>query len=98
VNPEKHKLLEDILMDARRDPEFFEEVLEHSGITQRSLMQLYMMYKFKHDFGKEIGRDPRWEGATAEFIQRGHAEKFAQVYDGRLSVKTTYERLFGATY
>ena len=94
MNQEKHNLLEDILADAKRDPLFFKEALEHSGINNRNLMQLYMMYKFKYMLGKELQRDPGWDYACEEWVNRNYAAKFADVYDGRLSVRTTTERLF----
>lgn len=94
MNQEKHQLLEDILADAQRDPDFFEQALEHSGMSSRNLMQLYMMYKFKYILGQEINKDPGWDTTCYEWVERNYASKFAQVYDGRLSVKTTTERLF----
>ena len=95
---EKHQLLEDILADAKRDPLFFEDVLESTGITPRNLMQLYMIFKFKFDLGVELGRDPGWEIASLEFYGRGYMEKFSHIYDGRLTVRSTYEKLFGKAY
>ena len=44
---DKHRLLEDIAQDAQNNPLFFEEVIEHIGLTPRNLMQMYMIYKFK---------------------------------------------------
>lgn len=90
----KHKLLEDILKDAKRNPDFFEEALEHSGISPRNLMQLYMIYKFKYMLGEELRKDPGWNYACMEWVDRNYAKKFADIYDGRLSVKTTTEKLF----
>lgn len=93
MNEEKHQLLENILADAKRDPLFFEEALEHSGISSRNLMQMYMMYKFKWTVGTEMGRDPGWDVATNQWVDRGFAKWFADLYDGRLKPSTLYQRL-----
>ncbi len=94
VFEKKHALLEDILADAKRDPDFFEEALEHSGISPRNIMQLYMVYKFKYMLGEEIQADPGWNYSCQEWVDRQYASKFARIYDSNLSVKTMTKKLF----
>ena len=88
---DKHRLLEDIARDGQQDPQFFEEVIEHIGISPRNLMQMYMMYKFKWNW--QI-TGPRAHNETAfRWVDSGMAKAYAELYDENLSVTGMYRRL-----
>jgi hypothetical protein len=80
VGMKDRKILEQICEDARNDVDFFREVLLHSGMSDRNVMQMYMIYKFKWDYGKEIMMDPGWDMTITQWVDRGYAKKFADVY------------------
>ena len=88
---DKHKLLEEIAQDAQNNPLFFEEVIEHLGIDQRNLMQMYMLYKFKWNWNIH-GKDA-WNKTSFRWCEKGMAKAFADLYDDNISILTMYRRL-----
>ena len=89
----KHKLLEDILEDLNQSPHFFEDVLEHSGMSSRNIMQLYMTYKFKFNWSKDAGRDIGYEETMQRWVDSGMAQYFAERYDEDASIRSMYQRM-----
>jgi hypothetical protein len=88
---DKHKLLEDIAQDAQNNPLFFEEVIEHAGINQRNLMQMYMIYKFKWNWN--FHGEKAWNDTSFKWCNSGMAKAYAQLYDEDLSVTGMYRRM-----
>jgi len=88
---DKHRLLEEIAQDAQQEPQFFEEVIEHIGIDQRNLMQMYMMYKFKWNW-KIDGKDA-WNRTCIRWCNTGMAEAYSRLYKENLTVTGMYRRL-----
>lgn len=91
----KHIVLEDIAASDNNALGFMEAIIEHSGIPTREIVQTYMIWTFKYEFGKEINEDPLWERAAEEYVERKYAAKFADVYDKRLHLYTIRDRLYG---
>ena len=89
----KHKLLEDILVDLHREPEFFETMLEHSGVSSRNIMQMYMVYKFKWNWSRESKIDIGFDGALNRWIEKGHAKYFADNYTEDASIWSMYHKM-----
>ena len=90
---EKRQVLEDIAKDAQQNPEFFEDVLAHSGMSQRSLMQMYMIYKFKWSFSERAGTDLGWDKTLNKWVDEGYALYFDHIYTEILEVPQAYERM-----
>jgi len=90
---DKHRLLENICEDAQRDPRFFEDLLEHCGMTPRNMMQMYMVYKFKWNWSKEEHEDLGWECSLQRWVDSGLAEAYADLYDEDATVVTMYRRM-----
>jgi hypothetical protein len=88
---DKHKLLEEIAQDAQNNPDFFEEVLEHTGIKPRNLMQMYMLYKFKWNWEYQ-GREA-WTKTGMRWVSNGMSKAYAELYDENLSVTGMYRRM-----
>jgi len=91
----KHKLLEDICEDAQRDPRFFEDLLEHCGMDQRNIMQMYMVYKFKWNWSMDEYHDLGWDGTLQRWVEEPYsmAAAYADLYDENASVLAMYRRL-----
>ena len=89
----KHKLLEDILTDLHQQPEFFETMLEHSGVSSRNIMQMYMVYKFKWNWSKDIGHDLGLDGALNKWVTDGYATHFANQYKEDVTIWSMYHKM-----
>ena len=86
-----HKTLEDIAKDAQNNPAFFEEVIEHSNITPRTIMQMYMIYKFKWNWNYH-GKDA-WNQTSKRWCDSGMSKAYAELYDEEVSTVGMYRRL-----
>lgn len=80
------KLLEDIAKDAHNDVDFFKEMLLHSCMSERNIMQMYMIYKFKWDYGQQVGKCPTWDETIFAWTEQGYAQRFADLYEPNKSV------------
>jgi hypothetical protein len=86
---EKLKTIDDCCREACGGLEFAEWLLAHSAIPKREIMQSYMIWKFKYDAKIADG-----DKACLEFVDKGYAKRFAELYDGRCTARTMYQRLF----
>jgi len=84
----KHRLLEDIAQDAQNDPQFFEEVIEHTGLKPRNLMQMYMIYKFKWNWEYDT-----WNDTCTKWVDSGMAGAYDFLYNEEATASTMYRRL-----
>ena len=88
---DKHKLLEEIAQDAQQNPEFFEEVIEHTGINPRNLMQMYMIYKFKWNW--RITGPDAWNKTCKRWCDTGMAGAYADIYSHDICATVMYDKL-----
>ena len=91
----KHLVLEEIVESDNNAIGFMESIIEQSGIPTREVVQTYMIWIFKNEFGKEIREDPGWERSAQEYVNRKYAARFREVYDKRLHLYTIRDRLYG---
>jgi hypothetical protein len=87
---DKLGVLEDIVHEAPSALQFAEWLIAHSPIPKREIMQCYMVWKFKWDW-----KEPDTNRAFERWAEgdRSYARAFAEVYDGRCSARTIYERV-----
>ena len=65
----------------------------HSGIEDRTAMQIKMIEKFKYDWSQECGTDLGWDEATKRYVDQGYAKKFADLWSPDVHVRTLYSKL-----
>lgn len=85
---EKLNTLEDIVHEAPAGLEFAEWLISNSAIPKREIMQCYMVWKFKYDW-----KEPDVGNAFERWVREGYAKRFSEIYDGRCTSRTMYERL-----
>jgi hypothetical protein len=91
----KHSILEEIVHSQDDSINFMETLIEHCAIPPRELVQAYMIWKFKYYYGEERREDPGMESAAEQYVERGYAKAFANIYDGRCNLHTMEQRLYG---
>jgi hypothetical protein len=89
MNRETFKTIDDCVHEACGGLDFAEWLIANSCINKRTILQSYMIWKFKWD--KKIEEDSI---ASSRFVDEGYAKKFSDLYDGRCTARTMYERLF----
>jgi hypothetical protein len=89
MNRETFKTIDDCVHEACGGLDFAEWLIANSGMDKRTILQSYMIWKFKWDKKIEDA-----ETATQVYIDQGYAKRFADLYDGRCTARTMYERLF----
>ena len=87
-----HKRMQEVERDTDNPMNFLEGLVEHSGITDRTFVQAYCIWKYKYELGIKEQRDPEWEYASDKWCADGLAESFAEVYDARCNIHTIYDR------
>jgi len=92
-----HSLLEAILRDASKNPEFLEEVLEHTSMTNRIILQLYITFKFFHTWKKQNPKLTFEEAnniwTTYPDVPTSLAAKFAEIYQPESKIPELYTKL-----
>lgn len=92
VNKEKHDALEDIVKNehlaVNADADFCAWLIEGSCIDKRTVIQAYMVWKFKYNWGVENG-DEAW----LMWYDYGMAKRFGELYDGRCTPTTMYNKM-----
>lgn len=71
------------------------ELMLHLAKDPRVIVQIKCVEKFKYERSKTLGRDIGWVGAFEEWVDKGFAEKFAEVYKEEKSIKQTYNECLG---
>ena len=66
------------------------EIVLNSGMSDRLLVQLKCIEKFKFEKSSYFGRDIGWEEAHKEWIKEGCSEKFRQLYSEGVSFREIY--------
>ena len=89
------KVLDDIVNDCQHDNDFLKEMLMYLCQSERTLMQFYMIYKFKYILGERLKCDPGWETAAQTYEHEGFAKKFHELYSGDATVSFIENGLFG---
>lgn len=84
---DKHEVLEDIVKQCDALP-FCEWLIEYSSIPKREIIQSYMVWKFKWNWGIKDSED-----AWMRWAECGMAKKYAELYDGRCTPQTMYAKM-----
>lgn len=66
------------------------EIVLNSGMSDRLLVQLKCIEKFKYERSAVLGRDIGWEEAHKEWIREGYSEKFRKIYSEGRSFRNIY--------
>lgn len=73
----------------------FRLIIEHQHFNIRTLIQLQAILKFKYEESERQGRDIA-EDASMLWFESGLAERFAEVYDEKLTFRQIYKRVMEA--
>jgi hypothetical protein len=87
------RVLEDICADANNNPDFLKEVLMHTGMEERTLMQIYMIYKFKWCVGVYEKCNPTWDNICMAWVNKDFAKMFADTYKPGMTVRQCWDKL-----
>ncbi len=66
------------------------EIVLNSGMSDRLLVQLKCIEKFKFERSSYCGRDIGWEEAHKEWVKEGYSEKFRRLYGEGVSFREIY--------
>jgi hypothetical protein len=66
------------------------EIVLNSGMSDRLLVQLKCIEKFKFERSSWYGKDIGWEEAHKEWIKEGYSEKFRKLYHEGASFRDIY--------
>ena len=90
------KVLDDICNDyCAGEYCILKEVLLKQDISDRTLIQLKCIEKYKYEISNYQKRDIGWEETFQRWVEDGHAEKFAEVYQDSLTFLEIWEKIFG---
>lgn len=70
----KNRTLDEISSDCNHQDDFLKDVLMHGGMRARHLTQMYMVWKFKWNWGMN------WDEAWNRWVDEGYSAAFARVY------------------
>lgn len=62
-------------------------------MSERTIMQLYMIYKFKFNLGTELNRDPGYDLTMEQWSKRALDKRFGDIYSNGRTVKQIYKAL-----
>lgn len=88
----KSQLLKILEEESQNPLDFLEGIVEHSGVREDALVQLFCIYKFKYDLGKKYDRKTEWEESSMEWATSTCAADFREAYNKRCNIHTIYER------
>ena len=66
------------------------EIVMNSGMSDRLLVQLKCIEKFKFEKSAFFGKDIGWEQAHKQWISEGFSEKFRKLYREGISFRDIY--------
>ncbi len=69
---------------------FFKVYFEITHLDERTLIQMKCLEIFKYEEGERVNKDIGWDAAILLWVERGHAKRFAEVFNENLSVKENY--------
>jgi len=69
------------------------EIIMHSGVDDRTAMQIKIIDMFKYDWSAEAGRDLGWEETTKRYVDQGYAARFADYWHEHAHVSEIYTKL-----
>lgn len=76
------------------DPELLKEIVLHdSKYSDRLLVQIKCVWKYKYEESKRQNKDIGWNGAWTDWREKGYASKFAEVYNDELTFTEIYKRV-----
>jgi hypothetical protein len=78
--------------ESQNPRDFLEGIVSHSGISERELVQIFCIYKFKYGLGIKYDREIDWEEGALEWASSTCAAKFSAEYSRRCNIHTIYER------
>lgn len=89
---EYRRLLDEIGADYCPEGHYciFKEFLLASHPSRRLLVQLKACDRFKMERSSKDGHDIGWDNTLKLWVSEGHAERFAEAYDDKKSVKDIY--------
>lgn len=91
VKPAKRSVVEDISEGCPPGKYcILKEIVLNSGMSDRLLVQLKCIEKFKFEKSSHCGRDIGWEEAHKEWIREGFSEKFRLSYSEGMSFREIY--------
>lgn len=73
---------------------FFKTLFELSKYDQRALAQLKCIEMYKWEINKSDTNDIGWDKAVEMWIEKGHAENYANVYNESLTAHEIYYIMF----
>jgi len=93
----KKRILEDISRDCPCNNQwcFLRELISYTGISDRQVEQIRLIYDYKFMKSKEEGRDIGTKRATLEFIEK-YAKRFSEVYREGMTHDELFEKVFQA--
>ncbi len=71
------------------------EIVVNSGMSDRLLVQLKCIEKFKFERSADCGMDIGWETAHKEWIREGFSEKFERLYREGAGFRELYPLVTG---
>ena len=86
-------ILDDIVDDCKKEYCTLKEILVHSGISDRVLMQLKCIEKYKFQLSKKYKKDYGWENTFNEWVNNGYAVKFSELYSENVYVQPLYKKI-----
>ena len=89
--PPHKQILEEICEGCKTEYCTLREILLHSGLSDRMVVQIKCIEKYKYEQSQLEGKDIGWEQANMRWVERGYAERFSRVYKGDVSYKLIYK-------
>lgn len=76
---------------------FYKILFSLSKYDQRALAQLKCIEKYKWEINKSYSSDIGWDKAVEMWIEKGHAESYALLYNENLTANEIYDLMFPKT-
>jgi hypothetical protein len=91
LKPARRDVIEDISENCPAGKYcILKEIVLNSGMSDRLLVQLKCIEKFKFERSSLRGKDIGWEEAHKEWIKEGYSEKFRELYREGISFRELY--------
>jgi hypothetical protein len=90
MNQDKLKALEEIEQEAPSSLQFTEWLIAGSCIPRREIMQAYMVWKFKYNWGMKEDTE-----AWLRWAERGYAKVFDKNYHPEICARELYFKIKG---
>jgi len=93
------ELLEDVCCEYCKPNHYciLKEFLISAHPSERLIMQLKLIDKYKFEQSKSDDKDIGWTEAINRWVANGHAKRFADLYEEKMRTNSLYKKIMDAS-